>query len=65
QKYPNQHPLSGQFLAQTRAIFCSPGKFLPEESCLKEWPERVTRKGCSKRVAQGESGSRLALRAFL
>ncbi|WP_218017093.1 hypothetical protein, partial [Shewanella algae] len=56
QQHPNQPPLSGQFLAQTQAIFCSPGKFLPEESCPKEWPEGMS---------QGISGSRLALRAFL
>ncbi|WP_208171990.1 hypothetical protein, partial [Shewanella algae] len=56
QQYPNPLPLSGQFLARTRAIFCSPGNFLPEESCQKEWPEGMS---------QGVSESRLALRAFL
>ncbi|WP_208167008.1 hypothetical protein, partial [Shewanella algae] len=52
QQHPNPLPLSGQFLARTRAIFCSPGNFLPEESCPKELPERVAKaaKGQSSRA---------------
>ncbi|WP_218017092.1 hypothetical protein, partial [Shewanella algae] len=48
QQHPNPLPLTGQFLAPTRAIFCSPGNFLPEESCLKEWPKAA--KGQSSRA---------------